>query len=98
VDREYEFEGTAGPAHPQGFGYTRGWSDGGGPGVYRGALVSESDRFDVSDPAEVAGPAYIPVERRLGGTEYFASLGDGGMAHIEHMIYGAYRPYGFEGA
>ena len=38
------------PAHPQGFGYTRGWSDGGQPGVYRGEYVTEHERFDVTRP------------------------------------------------
>jgi hypothetical protein len=96
----YEFEVVCPPAHPQGFGYTRGWSDGGHPGVYRGAEYVETDRFDVSDAAEMAGPEHVPVGRRLGGTEFAASLrgadGSEGMAHIEHMIYGRYAPYGFE--
>jgi hypothetical protein len=96
----YEFEVVCPPAHPQGFGYTRGWSDGGHPGVYRGAEYVETDRFDVSDPAAMAGPEHVPANRRLGGTEFAASLrgadGSTGMAHIEHMIYGRYDPYGFE--
>jgi hypothetical protein len=60
----------------------------------------ETDRFDVSDPAGMAGPEHVPANRRLGGTEFAASLrgagGSEGMAHIEHMIYGRYAPYGFE--
>ena len=51
AEHEYRFEVACAPAHPQGFGYTRGWSDGGQPGVYRGIEVIERDRFDVSDPA-----------------------------------------------
>jgi len=100
AERSYEFRVVGHPAHPQGFGYTRGWSDGGQPGVYRGAAVIEGERFDVSDPAVLAGPPHVPVERRLGGTEYAADLvgpgGATGMAHVEHMIYGTYRPAGFE--
>ena len=96
---EYEFESVCDPAHPQGFGYTRGWSDGGQPGVYRGEYVTESETFEVSDPGAVSGPDHVPVERRLGGTEFVSSLsgpdGAAGMAHVEHMIYGPYRPYGF---
>lgn len=87
----YTFEVACDPAHPQGFGYTRGWSDGGGPGVYRGEGVAETDRFDVSTD-EPAGPAHVPAERRLGGTEFVSTLraddGATGMAHVEHMRYG----------
>ena len=54
AEHGYRFEVACAPAHPQGFGYTRGWSDGGQPGVYRGNDVIERDRFDVSDP-RVAG-------------------------------------------
>lgn len=87
----YTFDVACDPAHPQGFGYTRGWSDGGGPGVYRGESVAESDRFDVSTDV-AAGPAHVPADRRLGGTEFVSSLraddGATGMAHVEHMLYG----------
>jgi hypothetical protein len=97
----YAFEVVCEPSHPQGFGYTRGWSDGGNPGVYRGVEYVETDSFDVSDPAGLAGPEYIPTGRRLGGTEFAASLtgpsGAAGMAHVEHMIYPPYEPYGFTG-
>lgn len=100
-ERKYEFRVVGHPAHPQGFGYARGWSDSGQPGVYRGPEKIEWERFDVSDPAVLAGPPHVPVERRLGGTEFAADLvgpdGSDGMAHVEHMIYGTYRPYGFEG-
>jgi hypothetical protein len=98
-ERDYRFETSAHPAHPQGFGYTRGWRDGGQPGVYRGAAYHEVDRFRVDDPTRAVGPDHVPEERRLGGTEFASRLeapgGAAGMAHIEHMIYGEYRPYGF---
>ena len=97
---DYDFEVSCDPAHPQGFGYTRGWSDGGHLGVYRGEYAQEIDRFRVDDPARSLGPEHIPEDRRLGGTEFTATLtgpgGATGMAHVEHMIYGAYEPYGFE--
>ncbi|MFV0463511.1 MAG: hypothetical protein ACK5MP_10015 [Nostocoides sp.] len=95
----YTFEVVCEPSHPQGFGYTRGWSDGGNPGVYRGVSYAEHDSFDVSDPAGLAGPSYIEASRRLGGTEFAASCqgpnGATGMVHVEHMIYPPYEPYGF---
>jgi len=98
-EREYRFDVVSDPAHPQGFGYTRGWSDGGQPGVYRGAEYHESDRFPVDYPPAALGPDHVPAERRLGGTEFAATLscsdGAAGMAHVEHMIYGTYHPYGF---
>lgn len=99
--REYEFGVVGHPAHPQGFGYARGWSDGANPGVYRGATYRESDTFDVTDAGRLAGPEHVPERNRLGGTEYAAMLtgpnGARGMAHVEHMIYGTYHPYGFTG-
>ena len=89
----YRFAVACDPAHPQGFGYARGWSDGGQPGVYRGAQIQESERFAVADPAVRAGPDHVPDDRRLGGTEYACTLeatdGATGMAHVEHMRYGA---------
>lgn len=95
----YEFETSCDPAHPQGFGYTFGWSDGGHLGVYRGAYAQELDRFRVDDPGAALGPDHVPVERRLGGTEFTSTVtgpdGAKGMAHVEHMVYGAYEPYGF---
>ena len=53
------FEVACEPAHPQGFGYTRGWSDGGQPGVYRGEYVTEHERFDVTQPN--AAPEHVPA-------------------------------------
>jgi hypothetical protein len=92
----YQFEAATDPAHPQGFGYTRGWSDGGQPGVYRGEYVEEIDDFATDDPAQARGPAHVPELRRLGGTEFTSTIigpgGEPGMAHVEHMIYGGYDP------
>jgi hypothetical protein len=100
-ERRYRFEVVCEPVHPQGFGYTNGWSDGGNPGVWRGAEVLESNRFDVTDPHVAGGGEHLAPARRLGGTEFATALegpgGEIGMAHVEHMIYGTYRPYGFEG-
>ena len=94
--RDYHLDVACAPAHPQGFGYTRGWSDGGQPGVYRGIEVIERDRFDVSDPAAAGGAAHLPPERRLGGTEFVCTIagpdGTEGMAHVEHMLYPARLP------
>ena len=94
-EHAYRFDVVCEPAHPQGFGYTRGWSDGGQPGVYRGVDVIERDRFDVSDPAAAAGAPHLPATRRLGGTEFVSAMtgpdGAEGMAHVEHMLYGAAR-------
>jgi len=100
-EHDYRFEVICEPAHPQGFGYTRGWSDGGNVGLWRGPDVAEANRFDVTDPDVAAGAEHLPLERGLGGTEFACSLeGPGrttGMAHVEHMIYGDYKPYGFTG-
>jgi len=87
-----DFDVVCAPAHPQGFGYARGWSDGGNPGVWRGVDIIEGERFDVGDPAVVAGPAHTEAGRRLGGTEFVSAArstdGSTGMAHVEHMLYG----------
>lgn len=86
-----EFGVVCAPAHPQGFGYTRGWSDGGNPGVWRGVYLIEGERFDVSDPGALAGPEHTDPTRRLGGTEFVSTMvgphGAVGMAHVEHMLY-----------
>jgi hypothetical protein len=91
AEHDYRFEVACAPAHPQGYGYTRGWSDGGQPGVFRGLDVIERDRFDVSDPAVAGGAPHLPPERRLGGTEFVSTItgpdGAEGMAHVEHMLY-----------
>ena len=89
------FEVSCDPAHPQGFGYTRGWEDGGQPGVYRGGedgFHLEHDRFPTADPAARSGPSHVPEGRRLGGTEFSTVIRSDrhgeGMAHVEHMLYG----------
>jgi hypothetical protein len=101
-EEDYSFEVACQPSHPQGFGYTRGWNDGGQPGVYRGVEVIETDSWDVSDPAGRVGPDHTPVEKRLGGTEFATTCtgpgGSVGMAHVEHMLYPPYEPYGFTAA
>jgi hypothetical protein len=100
-ERDYEFKVVCEGVHPQGFGYNQGWSDGGNPGVWRGAEVQESSRFDVTDPIAKPAAAHLPARRRLGATEFAARLkgpdGSAGMAMVEHMVYGTYRPSGFEG-
>lgn len=93
---EYAFEAHT-AVHPQGFGYVRGWSDGGQPGVYRGEAVQEDDRFRIDDPTTVLGPHHVPTERRLGPTEFVSTFthvasGATGMAHVEHMVYGDHQP------
>jgi hypothetical protein len=98
-EHAYAFEVVSDPASPQGYGYVRGWADGEPPGNWRGPDHLEHDRFDVSDPHAVAGPPHVPEKRRLGACEYPVVVtgpgGDTGMAQIEHMVYGPYRPYGF---
>lgn len=98
-EHQYDFEIVGQPVHTQGFGYLRGWKDGGAPGVYRGAEFYENDRFDVSVPGALTGPEHVPQEGRFGGSEYAARVlgkeGDRGVAMVEHMVYGAYDPYGF---
>lgn len=86
-----EFGVACAPAHPQGFGYSRGWNDGGNPGVWRGIEHVEGERFDVSDPGGLAGPPHTDPARRLGGTEFVSTMvgagGAEGMGHVEHMLY-----------
>jgi hypothetical protein len=86
-----DFEVACAPAHPQGFGYHGGWCDGANPGVWRGVEHLEGERFDVHDAAARGGPAHVDVDRRLGGTEFTATMrgpgGVSGMAHVEHMRY-----------
>jgi hypothetical protein len=100
-EHDYRFTVTCEGVHPQAFGYNQGWSDGGNPGSWRGPDVQESSRFDVRDPRTSPFAEHLPRHRWLGATEFSASLegpdGQSGMAMVEHMIYGTYRPYGFEG-
>jgi hypothetical protein len=68
---------------------------------WRGPEVLESSRFDVSDHNTSPFQEHLPCRRWLGANEFAARLEDSkgnvGMATIEHMAYGTYRPYGFEG-
>jgi hypothetical protein len=99
VERTYTLRASGTPADVQGGGYYRGWSDGYGPGVYRGADVIETDDYSCDPDGERSGPPHVPVKHRLGPTEFPMHLeaadGSTGMAHFEHSIRGAYRPYGF---
>lgn len=80
-------------AYGQGFGYSRGFHDGRGAGVYRGPELLEHDRFDVSDPTAFGGPPHVPPERRVGPVEFPCRLvddeGSEGMGNFEHVLYGA---------
>jgi hypothetical protein len=99
-EHDYELAVVGDPWSAQGLGYVRGWQDGGTPGTWRGESHLESDRFVVDDPAEIAGPPHVPVEKRLGACEYPIevrdSKGQSGIAQFEHMVYRAYRPYGLD--
>jgi hypothetical protein len=99
-EHDYEFKVAGDPWSAQGLGYVRGWQDGGTPGTWRGESHVESDRFVVNDPAEIAGPPHVPVEKRLGACEYPIEIRDGtgqsGFAQFEHMVYRPYHPYGLE--
>ncbi|HEY4099235.1 MAG TPA: hypothetical protein VGM33_27170, partial [Baekduia sp.] len=101
TEYDYTFEVVCEGVHPQAFGYNQGWSDGASPGVWRGPEVVESSRHDVTDPNAKPFGAHLPRRRRLGATEFAARLhgpgGATGMAMVEHMVYGTYRPSGFEG-
>ena len=87
--------------HPQAFGYNQGWSDGQGFGVWRGPDVIESSRHNVTDPTKALFGMRLPVNRGLGATKFAAALdGPGtykGMVMVEHVVYGTYKRYGFEG-
>jgi hypothetical protein len=101
AEHEHRFEVCCDGVHVQGFGYNQGWFDGMGPGNWRGATAEEADRFDVSDPTTSPAARHLPPNRRLAATEFAATLetssGGSGMGMVEHVIYGTYRPSGFEG-
>jgi hypothetical protein len=101
VEHDYRFDVVCEGVHVQGFGYNQGWFDAKGPGNWRGAYAEESDRFDATNPNTSDGARHLPSSRRLGATEFAASLegprGQRGMGMVEHAIYGTYRPYGIEG-
>jgi hypothetical protein len=98
VRHEYEFEAVGDPLSPQGYGYVRGWQNGEPPGSWRGESHVEADAFVVDDPSVVAGPDHVEPRRRLGVTEYAATVRHAdrrsGMAQIEHAVYKPYHPYG----
>lgn len=100
VERTYELRASGSPADVQAGGYYRGWSDGYGPGIYRGAEVVETDDYPTAPGGETTGPPHVPVAHRLGPTEHPMHMvgpdGAPGMAHLEHTLRGSYRPYGFE--
>jgi hypothetical protein len=100
-EHHHEFEVCCEGVHPQGFGYNQGWFDGMGPGNWRGESAEESDRFDATDPNSSPAGRHLPPSRRLGATEFAATLktstGGDGMGMVEHAIYGTYRPSAFEG-
>lgn len=97
--RRYTLELVGTPADVQGGGYYRGWSDGLGAGVYRGAEVIETSHYDVR-PGPALGPPHVPEQYRLGPTEFpMRMVGPGGaegMAHFEHTMNGPYPRYGFD--
>ncbi len=99
VTRHYTLRLAGTPADVQGGGYYRGWRDGLGPGIYRGAEVMEHDSYDVSPGSATSGPPHVPSQHRLGPTEYPMEMigpgGAAGMAHFEHTLSGAYPRYGF---
>lgn len=101
VERIYVLRASGTPADVQAGGYYRGWTDGGGPGIYRGAEVIETDDYPTAPGGETTGPPHVPVQHRLGPTEHPMHMtgpdGGPGMAHVEHTLRGTYRPYGFEG-
>jgi hypothetical protein len=98
--RELNLAVAGTPADVQGLGYYGGWLDGGSAGMYRGAgPVIETDRYPSQLGLATSGLARVPLERRMGPTEFPCHLtggeGERGMAHFEHHVLGAYRPYGF---
>ena len=94
VTRHYTLELAGTPADVQAGGYYRGWRDGLGPGIYRGAEHLEHDGYAMV-PGEPAGPPHVPPARRLGPTEFPMIMrgpgGATGMAHFEHTISRAYH-------
>lgn len=92
VIRHYEVRVSGTPADVQGLGYHGGWNDSGSAGVYRGPETVEVDRYPSATGAERTGPAHIPIDKRLGATEFPVTItGPGdtrGMAHFEHTIIG----------
>lgn len=97
--RRYTLELAGTPADVQAGGYYRGWRDELGPGVYRGAEVVEHEDYAAEPGPEPSGAPHIPLQRRLGPTEFPMRMtgpgGATGMAHFEHTLSGPYPRYGF---
>jgi hypothetical protein len=96
--RQYRLEASGTPADVHALGYYRGWHDGLGPGIYRGAEVTERDDYEVPPGPDPTGPPHVPVHHRFGATEhpmFLRSDAGEGMAHLEHTIFGPYHRYGF---
>ena len=89
---EYRFEVACPPAHPQGYGYTRGWSDGGQPGVFRGPRRDRARPLRRLRPGR-SRPVRCTCRRSAGSAAPSSSRrsptpdGAEGMAHVEHMLY-----------
>lgn len=100
VTRDYDLRASGSPADVQAGGYYRGWTDGLGPGIYRGAEVIETDDYDTTPCNGTTGPPHVPERYRLGPTEHPMHMvgpdGAPGMAHLEYTIRPPYKPYGFE--
>lgn len=97
---EYRLEAAGTPADVQGLGYYGGWRDGGSAGIYRGVgPIVEIDRYPQGAALGRAGLLSLPENKRLGPTEFPCTVtgpnGVSGMAHFEHHVFGAYKPYGF---
>lgn len=97
---DYSFRSAGTSVDVQGSGYHGGWHDGDRPGMYRGVgPVIEFDRYPSRKELAATGPDRIPAAKRFGQTEFPSFLtgpgGAQGMAHVEHYVFGPYRPYGF---
>jgi hypothetical protein len=98
--RALQLRSTGTPADVQGLGYYGGWRDGGSAGCWRGVgPVVETDRYPSLTGVASSGLSRVAADRRMGPTEFACWLegddGERGMAHFEHHLFGAYRPYGF---
>jgi hypothetical protein len=101
--RALQLRSSGTPADVQGLGYYGGWRDGGSAGCWRGVgPVVETDRYPSRIGLASSGLDRVAPDRRMGPTEFACLLegddGERGMAHFEHHLFGAYRPYGFDRA
>lgn len=81
------------------------WRDGGNWATYHGEGVAmEWDEVDISNqPMDYQSAPDLPLIKNIQGAEYEFSLRltdpagkvHIGSAHVEHMSFGAYKPYGF---